>query len=215
MNPFEPISAELLGAHYPWPRPALEFLKGTVRCLQVIGSEGAGKTTLLELLAVRLVEAGVPTTYLRVPLDGSLPRSTPTEGAVLVDEADRLMPTALQELLRARAGLRLVLATHRDLRAHLRRAGVSALTVRLQPLRDAGEVLALWRQRLALAGYGDACFGQDAAREALRLTRGNPLRCVQLGYELWEDLKGQKVAGPEEVRRAWAALSRALKAAGG
>jgi hypothetical protein len=214
LNPFEPMAGERLDAHYRWPAEALAFLDGAARCLQVIGVEGAGKTTLLELLAARLRAAGEVTTYLYVPLDGSVTAPAPTGGTLLVDEADRLAPGVLSSLLKPPPHLRLVLATHRDLRTQIRRAGLTALTVRLLPLRDAREVLALWQERLALAGCGEACFGEIAAREALRLTRGNPLRCVQLGYELWEDTGGQEVSGPEDVRRAWSALNRALRAAG-
>jgi len=149
-----------------------------------------------------------------VPPDGSLTPHSLTEGALLVDEADRLAPGALSSLLKPPPHLRLVLATHRDLRPQLRRAGIPAVTVRLRPLKDAEAVLALWRGRLVLAGCEKASFGESAAREALRLTRGNPLRCVQLGYELWEDLQGRRAPAPEDVHSAWVALSRALKAAG-
>lgn len=214
MNPFEPVAAELLAEHYRWPLEALRFLQEATQCLQIVGPEGAGKTTLLELLAARLRAAGGAIAYLYVPPDGSLPPCFLTEGTALVDEADRLTSGELSRLLRASARLRLVFATHRDLRAQLRHARVSALTVRLQPLKDPAEVLALWRGRLALAGCAETCFGQEAARAALRLTRGSPLRCVQLGYELWEETQGRRVAGPEDVRRAWTALNRALKAAG-
>ncbi|MCE5216129.1 hypothetical protein LLH03_03760 [bacterium] len=213
-NPFEPLEPEAFADPYLWPPEALRFLKGEGDCLQVLGGEGMGKTTLLRLLQRELEATGVRTQYACLPAVDTVELPGVEPGVlVLLDEADRLSRGELGELLRhlRESGGRLVLGTHRSLAAQVRRAGLTCLEVRLRPLRRIEELRALLQTRLRQAGWHlDDWLPEAAARRLLAAGRGNPLRCLQLAYELGEEVGSGHPVSPEDVRRAESALTRAL-----
>ena len=225
-NPFEPLPPERLAGVYRWPAEALRFLAGEADCLHIVGEAGLGKTALLRQLQLRLEAQGAAAPYACVPPDGSLTSDRAPLGMVtLLDEADRWPDRHLRRLVgRVRAaGQRLALASHRDHRRLLQRAGLTALHLALVPLSRADEAKRLFEERVALAaGSASPPFVLDteAAEVLLRLSGGNLERCLQIGYEVCEDLGRHGRPGPggsptaviggEEVRGAAEALERAL-----
>lgn len=91
---------------------------------QLIGQCGRGKSTHLLVLKKRLAESA----YVYLPEDQPCP-SIPAGRPLLIDEAQRLPRRVFRQILRS--GLPLVLATHRDLSATLRRHGYRFGTCRI------------------------------------------------------------------------------------
>jgi hypothetical protein len=213
-NPFESLEPEAFADLYLWPPEALRFLKGEGNCLQVLGGEGMGKTTLLRLLQHELASTGIRTQYVCLPAVGTIELPGVEPGVlILLDEADRLSWDELGELLRQVRGFggRLVLGTHRSLATQVRRKALTCLEVRLRPLRSTHELRALLQTRLRRADLLlDDWLPEASARRLLAAGHGNPLRCLQLAYELAEDVVDGRPVSLEDVRRAEAALTRAL-----
>jgi ABC-type phosphonate transport system ATPase subunit len=217
-NPFEPISPERLATIYQWPPEALRFLEGKADCLHILGDEGMGKTTLLKQTELRLAEQGVSLAYIYLPPDGELDvAALPLAPVALLDEADRLSKRQLVAFLaRLRdEGCRAAVSTHRDLAQRIRRAGLSCLDIRLRALTRAEDVARIFRDRVGLLqGVADDEFqlSPEGARALLRFSRGNIERCLQLGYEVFEDIEEPRGIAAEDIARAAAALGRATAA---
>ena len=97
--------------------------------LQLIGECGRGKTTRMLALLRWLPEA----TYVYLPEDGGCP-AIPAGDPLLIDEAQRLPRRVRRSVFET--GLPLVLATHRDLRRPLQRAGYQVHTERIGESND-------------------------------------------------------------------------------
>lgn len=154
------------------------------RALQWIGPNGHGKSA--RLFALRRRSPGLARVYL--PEDGPLPR-LPRTSELLLDEAQRL-PGWRRWLLYRRAE-RLALATHRDLRKELERAGWEVRTYEVGDLAHTSLAQILAR-RLQWAG-ALASSGVEATTleiAALRRRYGGHLRALfdQL-YEVFQDPK--------------------------
>ncbi len=217
-NPFEPLPPHRLAAIYQWPQEALRFLDGTAECLHVLGSCGMGKTALLLQLGQSLAQAQVAAPYTCFPVGAPLtPEAVELGQVALLDEVDRLPRSVLAGLLTRvrRAHTRVVLATHRDLRRRIRGARLSCLHVPLPPLTTPAQVMRLLSARAALAGPAarDRChLLPEAAAAVLQASAGNLERCLQLGYELFEDADGSRPLTADDVAAAAQSLSRALQA---
>lgn len=215
-NPFEPITTQRLATIYEWPAMALRFLDGEADCLHVMGAEGMGKTTLLIQIQHRLAQEGVTAAMTVIGLGAGVDASSVAPGPVtLLDETDRLSPQQLDQLLvRVRnTGARLVLATHRSQVRQVRRAGLTCLPLRLRPLARTEDVGRVFEGRLRIVfpeGDPRRALSPEAARALLRFSRGNVERCLQIGYEVFEDLDTVRPISPADIRAAAAALSRAL-----
>jgi len=223
-NPFEPLPPERLATIYHWPPEALRFVAGEADCLQVVGDAGLGKTALLQQLELRFAASGLEVPYTVVPTDGALdPDEVAMGGVTLLDEADRWPERALRQFLtRVRAARqRLALASHRDHRRALRRGRLTALHIALAPLTQADDVARFFEDRVALAApeaRPTGVLSEEAAEALLRLSGGNLERCLQIGYEVFEDLGkggGQEPAGSSatieaaDIRRAAESLAQA------
>lgn len=216
-NPFEPISADQLGATYRWPPEALCFLEGPADCLHIVGAAGMGKTALLLQIQHRLADQGVQAPYTCISLDAPIDvEAVPLGPLTLLDEADRLNARSLGRLLgRLRdAGHRAAIASHRDQRREIRRARLSWVHLELTPLRCSEDAARLLDDRISLAvGTRQHQFplGAGAAEAVLRASGGNIERCLQLGYEVLEDLDRPRPITAADVRTAAEALARALR----
>lgn len=214
-NPFEELSPAALARVFEWAPQARRFLEGEADCLHVVGDCGMGKTTLLEQMRHRLDADGVPAPYRCVPVDGQLDLGQAAGGAVLLlDETDRLRRRALSEVLELlrRGGSRAVLAGHRPQLREVRRASLSALYLELRPLRSPDEVVRLLEARIALATGHDhhGCRPTPRAAQALlHHSRGNIQRCLELGYEIFEDLERPRAIEVADVEAAVVSLARA------
>ncbi|MBM3499362.1 MAG: hypothetical protein FJX74_11910 [Armatimonadetes bacterium] len=216
-NPFEGLSPASLAPIYEWPGEALRFVEGEFDCLHVVGDCGMGKTTLLRQLELRAAEAGGCSVYGCVPVGGGLELELPAAASLaLIDETDRLSGEGLIRLLgRVReARCRCVLAGHRRQLRAIRQARLTVAYLRLRPLPGPA-LQTLFESRIALA-YGPDAPGLtiDAARALLRASRGNIERCLQIGYEVFEDLDGLREVTAADVGMAAASLDRALATGG-
>jgi hypothetical protein len=108
-----------------------------------------------------------------------------------------------------------VLAAHRSQLRGIRRAGLSAELIELRPITEAARVRRLWEARVALA-YGDegARLSDEAAQALLSASRGNVERCLQIGYEVFEDLEALRPITADDIAAAAASLDRALAVGG-
>jgi len=213
-NPFEPLSPASLAPIYEWPGEALRFLGGDFGCLHVVAGCGMGKTTLLRQIEHRLTTEGAPVMYACIPVGGHPEPKPPANGAVaLLDETDRLSDRALGSLLRRlrQAHCRCVLAGHRQQLAAIVRAGFSAQGLGLKPLVSAERVRVIFEARVVLAcGPGGPILAGDAAQALLRASGGNIERCLQIGYEVFEDLDVLRTITAADIEAALASLGRAL-----
>jgi len=119
--------------------------------LQLIGPKGCGKTTHLLALADRCAAGGETVAYEHLS-PGQHRFTTPLDGLdrFLLDEAQRLGPFARGSLLRAAArGLRLVIATHRDLSPHAARHDLRFTTLCLPAQSSPDHLRAVIDRRLA------------------------------------------------------------------
>jgi hypothetical protein len=213
-NPFEPLSTASLAAIYEWPGEAVRFLEGACDCLHIVGECGMGKTALLRQIEARFASA----LYACVPLGGEWRLQLPAGVSVaLLDETDRLTGRALGQAVRTvrEARARCVLAAHRSQLRGIRRAGLSAELIELRPITEAARVRRLWEARVALA-YGDegARLSDEAAQALLSASRGNVERCLQIGYEVFEDLEALRPITADDIAAAAASLDRALAVGG-
>lgn len=220
-NPFESLAPAALARIYEWPSEARRFVAGEGHCLHVVGDCGMGKTTVLEQIRHELTLEGVATSYTCVPLDGRLDIGEPEHGgAVLLDETDRLRRRTLAAalgVLRERE-CRAVLASHRPQQRAIRRAGFRLLYLELRPLGSAADVTRLFARRVALAAGTEEhpCrLSPQAAEALLRHSRGNIQRCLELGYEVFEDLERPRAIDARDVETAAVSLDRALADAAG
>ncbi|MFQ5810921.1 MAG: hypothetical protein ACE5JM_14990 [Armatimonadota bacterium] len=216
-NPFEPISVEALTAIYRWPEEAVRFVEGEGDGLHIVGDAGMGKTALLLQLQRRLEAGGVEAPYTCFPVEGRIEVDTVQLGPVtLLDETDRLSVGELKGLLgRLReTGQRAALAGHRDQGRRIGRARLSCMYLALGPLREPVEAAQLVDDRIALAtGTRHHEFPLDtgAAAALLLCSGGNIERCLQLAYEIFEDLERPRAITADDVAAAAAALSQALR----
>jgi hypothetical protein len=216
-NPFESISPERLAAIYRWPAEATAFLEGEADCLHIVGDAGMGKTALLLQIQSRLDAEGTAAPYTCFPPEKAIDTEAVPMGPVtLLDETDRLTAEQLGGLL-ARAyegGHQAALASHRDQRRQIKRARLSCLYLRLAPLRWPNEVAHLLNDRIVLATgtpHHEYPLEFGTARALLRHSRGNIERCLQLGYEIFEDIERPRPITTEDVAAAAESLSRALR----
>jgi len=214
-NPFEPLPPESLARIYEWPEEALRFLAGEGDCLHIVGECGMGKTALLGQIRHRLGHEGIEAPYTCVPLD----RRFGVEGiefgpVTLIDETDRLPKRVLGELLGKTKVLnvRIVLASHRNQLRTIHRAGLRTLHLALKPLTSTEEVARVFSDRVILAAGDDHPFTLAVgARDALLShSGGNIERCLQLGYEVFEDLDRPRPITAADIDAAAASLARAL-----
>lgn len=216
-NPFEPISPERLALIYRWPAEAARFLAGEAECLHVIGERGMGKSALLHQIEERLAASA---SYVYFPpnewVDVEELRVAPV---TLLDEADRLTAGHLMRLLRRlrEARCRVAVATHRSLLRPLRRAGYSCLRLALHRLSRPEDVAQLLDDRTGLAA-GTQDHGYEvtleAARAMLRISKGNIGTCLELGYEVFEDLDEVRPITQADATRAADGLARATRGSG-
>ena len=152
--------------------------------VQLIGGCGRGKTTRLLALARAMPDS----TYVYLPEDTACPviaAGNPT----LIDEAQRL-PTRVRRLVFA-SGLPLVLATHRDLRRPLLRAGYQVRTQRIGAGNDAGLVCELMNRRIAASRLAPGPLPRLSEQDANTLVAkfGTNIRAME-GY-LYEQVQAQ------------------------
>jgi hypothetical protein len=214
LNPFEPLSPASLARVYQWPDEALRFLAREFECLHVVADCGMGKTTLLRQIEQRVVGEGQRAWYVCVPLDGGLRLEPPPGGPLaLLDETDRLSGRALTALLRRlrKEGCRCALAGHRSQLREIRRAGFAAEYLELRALTSAQAVRSLFESRVDLApGDTAPSLTEPAAEALLRASRGNLERCLQIGYEVFEDLEALRDITAADIEAAAASLDLAL-----
>ena len=219
-NPFEPLSPASLARVYDWPGEALRFLAGEFDCLHVVGDFGMGKTTLLRQIERRLAADGATVLYACVPLGGRLDLAlSPDLSVALIDETDRLPRRALADLLGRlyAARCRCALAGHRRQLREIRRAGFTAEYLELKPIAAQETLRAIFERRTALvfgAGEDAPRLTPGAARALLRASRGNIERSVQIGYEVFEDLRAVREITALDVEAAAVSLDRALGGGG-
>jgi hypothetical protein len=213
-NPFERLSPRVLAAIYDWPLEARRFLTGEVQCLHAVGDCGMGKTTLLEQAELALRQRGERSHLVCVSPAGEADYGPPDE-VLLLDEMDRLPRRELRRLLRLLRGARrrAVLAGHRWEARAIERAGLQAECLRLAPLATPDAVTRLFANRLK-ASLGEEAEQFPVTSEAkaalLRCSGGNIERCLQLGYEVFEDLAEPRPLSAEDFEAAARRLARAL-----
>lgn len=158
--------------------------------VQFVGDCGRGKTT--HLLALRARWPGAVYERLDEGQDRCRGR-VPATGLFLLDEAQRLRPSLLRELLARAAPV--ALGTHVDLRAA---AGRSLTTVRLNDLSLA-RLRAVLERRIAWARRGGGTVPALPERTllALRARHGDDLRAIEA--TLYDALQNMKEPGDVEV----------------
>lgn len=117
--------------------------------VQLIGDCGRGKTTRMLVLA----EAFEDSAYVYLPEDEPCP-AIPNGMPLLIDEAQRLPRSVRRQVLAS--GLPLILATHRDFRRPLRRAGYRVQTHQIGMTNDALLVHEVLNRRIE-ASRLDSC----------------------------------------------------------
>ncbi len=125
------VDVAAIAAHVGQPRTAV----------QLIGDCGRGKTTRMLVLA----EAFDDSAYVYLPEDEPCP-AIPSGTPLLIDEAQRL-PAVVRRRVFA-SGLPLVLATHRNLRRALVRAGYRVQTHHIGQTNDASLVRQILNKRI-------------------------------------------------------------------
>ena len=215
-NPFEGISTEAQADVYDWPPQALRFVERDVDTLHIIGDCGMGKTTLLRQIHHRIAAEGENVSYACVPLDGILNDADLQADVVLLDETDRLDAQTLCEALSMlwEGGRKAVLAGHQDQRKAIRKAGFSPVFLKLRPLRSAERLARILDERISLAlDRRDHPYKltPTAARALLARSRGNIERCLQIGYEVFEDIETARAIEATDIAVAAALLDDAIR----
>jgi hypothetical protein len=164
-------------------QPIAQRLAQGQTAIQFIGPCGRGKTTRLLALQRHLAIPGSATICLP-PLSWAIPRwwhkMLRIRGApIIIDEAQRMPAPIRRSIFRRRVPL--VLGTHRDLTAPLRRAGYRVFTYRVGPQNDASHVAKVVNARLCAARLSAAEVPQLSIRDAQWLvTRfGDDLRGIE------------------------------------
>ncbi len=220
-NPFEELSPAALARVYEWPAEALRFVAGEADCLHVVGDCGMGKTAVLRQIEHRLAAEGVAASYACVPIHGRFDvAELEGEAVVLLDETDRLSRRDLGRALTTLrdAGCRAALAGHRSQLREIRRAGFAPEYLELGPLGSAAKVADVFEARVALAASTGECpcrLTPEAAEALRQHSGGNIERCLEIGYEVFEDLDRLRAIEVADVEAAAASLARALGGAEG
>ncbi len=158
------------------------------RALQWIGPCGHGKSA--HLFALQGREPALVRVYL--PEGGPLPR-LPETNELLLDEAQRL-PRRRRGLLFRRCR-RLALATHRDMRPELERAGWQVRTLEVGDL-DPGKLARILERRLLWAGARASSVAQATALEAAGLVASYGGHLRALFDDLYEVFQHPSIANP-------------------
>lgn len=140
--------------------------------VQFVGEKGYGKTTHLLAIKARFAEAG----YVHIPEGETavLPGGRPT----MIDEAQRL--TLWQRFQLFRAAVPLVLGTHRDFSAELRRAGRTVETIEVEQRTDVHRLCRLLNARVEHVRRGAGLVPIVTMETATRLRRefGSNIRAM-------------------------------------
>lgn len=152
---------------------------------QYVGDCGRGKSSRL-LGLVRELEDCV---YVYLPEDAPCP-AIPRAGCLMIDEAQRL-PRRVRSVLFG-SGISLVLATHRDLSAQLRRHGYRVVTEDISLELDAGSLAEILNLRIS-ASRRDAnrpipVIGLQSASNLMKRF-GTDVRAMEL--HLYDLVQGQ------------------------
>ena len=142
--------------------------------IAVLGPPGSGKTTLLRDLLSTLGERG-QTVHLLAFEDSSF--AVDAAGVVLVDEADRMSATRLEELCRGDGVI--VIAALPAFDARLRHHHPDAAIVRLAALTP-DEACAFLGERLAQLGLPMTCLTEAAWAQLIRHSHGVPRLLIAL-----------------------------------
>lgn len=118
----------------------LRLLQSPRAVVQYVGEKGYGKTT--HLLAIRSCTPG--SRYVHIP-EGERVK-LPTGDPILIDEAQRLTLWQRRQLFRGTVPL--VLGTHRNFEAALRRVGRSVTTIHVQDSTSANRLHTLLNARI-------------------------------------------------------------------
>jgi len=214
-NPFEGLTTDALAPIYEWPEEAVRFLEGHADCLHVTGDCGMGKTTLLQQIECSIRNQGESVTYTCIPLDGAIDLAEACSGTVaLLDETDRLDSPALRDLLTALwdGGHKPVVAGHKKQLREIRRAGFAPLYIQLRAAASSKALARIFTQRIDVAA-GDPDHPYELTPEATRALlhhcRGNVERCLQIGYEVFEDLDSPRAISATDIATAAADLDQA------
>jgi len=164
-------------------QPFAQRLAEGQTAIQFIGPCGRGKTTRLLALQRHLAIPSSATIYLP-PLSWATPRwwckLLRIRGApIIIDEAQRMPPPIRRSIFRRRVPL--LLGTHRDLAAPLRRAGYRVYTYCVGPQNDAGHVATVANARLSAARLSAAEVPQLSIQDAQWLVAryGDDLRGIE------------------------------------
>lgn len=131
-------------------QPFLNAIADSKTVVQILGECGNGKST--HLLAIH--QAVPASIYVYLPESGPLPQ-IPVHRPLLVDEAQRLSRRRLNRMLRH--GGKLLLGTHVDLEASIRRAGLTSCRIEIARKTDAEHILRVLNQRI----YASALTGEQ------------------------------------------------------
>ena len=133
----------------------LKWLQRDRAALQILGPCGHGKTTHLLALERGLVGSA----YVYFPEDGQQP-ALPAARPLLVDEGQRLGWRRCREMLRGRGPL--VIGTHVDLSAKLRRAGFLVRSLDLAKPLDARRLQSILNRRIAASAVDNPSPSAEA-----------------------------------------------------
>lgn len=164
--------------------PLLRFVETPRAALQVVGDRGFGKTT--HLLALRAKRPEFRYTYLP---EGRRPRVRTDAPEIMIDEAQRLSRAERRTLFAGPATL--ILGTHADFTAALRRRGRPVMTVAADRCTDAGTVCTILNRRIDASRRGSGPVPRiplPTARVLVRL-HGSDIRAIEHRlYEVFQNL---------------------------
>lgn len=156
--------------------------------VQLMGDKGRGKTT--HLLAIQRRFPHAP--YVHVGEDSRARRPRIPHGhPLLVDEIQRLSPRRRRRVYGRRVSL--VVGTHEDFRAELRRAGFDVETVDVGGALDAPRLREILNRRIEAARRGPGRLPQVTIRTAHAMIDrfGDDVRAIQGHlYDLFQTLRG-------------------------
>lgn len=172
--------------------PWIELLKSAATVLQFIGEKGHGKTT--HLLAIH--RAIPDASYVYLPEEGP-PPSIPSTRPLLVDEAQRLGRFVRWRVFRR--GGPLVLGTHRDFTAELRKAGLQVVTVDVEAQQSPERLAQILNQRITASCLANAEVPRITIDQAKELQRrfGGDIRAVESHlYDLFQSAAQKEITWP-------------------
>lgn len=189
-NPFGEFSAEeRIAMAIVDLSPAIAHLDakrpdGRAAVVQVLGDKGFGKTT--HLLSLSAYYGNSAYVYIAEGERGRIPE---TGEPLLIDEAQRL--TTLQRIRLFRSPRTLVLGTHRDFTAHLKRSGRMVLSLAAERHTTPERILMILNTRIQSVRRSDGPTPSVSIDTVMRLYKqfGPDLRSIQHSlYEVFQKL---------------------------